>query len=67
MKNKSIFLASLITACLTGCTHLQQHKPLPPEGESAVRTTEEEVNTNAETPGMSPQEAQTDADVQIDF
>lgn len=61
-----IFAVSLV-AIVIGCTHLQKNKPLPPEGESAVRTTEEEDNTNFETPSASPQEAQTDADVQVNF
>jgi hypothetical protein len=66
VKNKVAMLAVSLVAIVIGCTHMQKDMPLPPEGESAVRTTEEEDNTNFETPSASPQEA-GDADVQVKF
>jgi len=67
--NKMVVLpvAALILVLLSACTHLQQEKPLPSEGESAVRSTEEEGETNMETPANSSQETQSDADVQVKF
>ena len=64
---KNCLTLTIAVVCLGGCTHLGQvEPPEPAEAESAVRTTESEVQTNLETPAISKEEAEP-ADVVIEF